>query len=109
MVLSTLCMNQRSNHDESLSQRGNPGSALYLARTWRAVRRALQLSPRELDIAQAVFDDLSETLIAKRHGISVHTVHTYLKRLYQKLGARSRVEVVLVIVAAAHEIERKKL
>ena len=56
------------------------------------------MSQRELEIAQAVFDDLSEGEIAEALGISTHTVHTYLKRLYQKLGAKSRVELVCILV-----------
>lgn len=78
----------------------NPGRGLYLAATWQALCKVLQLSPRELEITQAVFDDLSEPAMAEKLDISVHTVHTYLKRLYLKLGARSRVEVVCIVVAA---------
>lgn len=76
----------------------NPGRGLYLASTWEALRGALRLSQRELEIAQAVFDDASEAEIAEVLDISVHTVHTYLKRLYQKLGANSRVQLVCIVV-----------
>lgn len=46
---------------------------------------------------------MSEPAIAKQLQLSVHTVHTYIKRLLGKLHAHSRVEVVCKVVA----IERK--
>lgn len=92
-------MLHNENQEPSKSPSFNPGRLLYLDSTWQALRLALQLSNRELEIAQAIFDDKRESQVAKDLGISVHTVHTYLKRLFQKLGARSRVEVVCIIVA----------
>ena len=82
----------------------NPGRGLYLEETWLRLGSLLRLSPRELEITQAVFDDHAEVTMAEGLGISIHTVHTYLKRLYQKLGARSRVEVVCIVVAAERSL-----
>ena len=62
--------------------------------TWRALAVALNLSERELQIVQAVFDDDKESVIAADLGISSHTVHTHLERLYRKLGVSSRVSLV---------------
>ena len=84
----------------------SPGRRMFFPATWQSVGEALQLSPRELQITQAVFDDRAESTIAVDLGMSVHTVHTYLKRLYQKLGARSRVELVCIVVAAERQNTR---
>jgi DNA-binding CsgD family transcriptional regulator len=58
---------------------------------------APSLSPRELQIVQHILFDEKEQTIAARLGISVHTVHTHLKRIYAKLGVSSRVELILQI------------
>ena len=99
----------QSSRDESDSNepRSKPGRNLFRPSEWERLGNILQLSPRELEILQAVFDDLSEPVIAKRLDLSVHTVHTYLKRLYQKLDARSRVEVVCTVVAVERGMLRR--
>ena len=43
------------------------------------------------------FEGVKESRIAHRLGISVHTVHTHVCRLYKKLGVRSRAELVRLI------------
>ena len=64
-------------------------------REWRSIGRSLKLSPRELQIVRCLFDDDTEAAIALRLGISSHTVHTYLERLYRKVGVSSRVALVV--------------
>lgn len=66
---------------------------------WTAVGISLRLSPRELQIVQAVFDDQKESAIADGLGISAHTVHTHLERLYRKVGARGRTTMAVRILA----------
>src|SRR5262245_29239989 len=53
---------------------------------WRRIANSLRISNRELQIIQEIFDDRKESAIADDLAISVHTVHTYLGRLYRKLG-----------------------
>jgi DNA-binding NarL/FixJ family response regulator len=52
-----------------------------------------RLSPRESQIVQHVLLDEKERAIAAKLGISTHTVHTHLRRIYAKLGVSSRVEL----------------
>ncbi len=59
---------------------------------------ACELSRRELQIVRLVFEDAQERSIAGELSVSVNTIHTLLKRLYLKLGVRSRVGLVLRIV-----------
>lgn len=69
-------------------------------REWREVANQLGLSARERQIVKRIFGDASEAAIAKDLGISPHTVHTHLERLYHKLGVGSRCAVVVRIFAA---------
>jgi len=48
------------------------------------------LSPRELDILQALVEGLSYKRIAEKHFISVHTVHGHIKNIYEKLHVHSK-------------------
>jgi two-component system nitrate/nitrite response regulator NarL len=53
------------------------------------------LSAREIDVVQSVAEGLTNREIAKRLGLTEHTVKNYLFRIFDKLGVSSRVEVVL--------------
>lgn len=65
---------------------------------WLEIATALDITKRELQIVQSVFDNLHEVEIAKRFKISPHTVHMHLNRLFKKLNVTSRTELVLRIV-----------
>jgi len=52
------------------------------------------LTPRERDVVALLMAGSSTREIASDTGLTVGTVHTYLKRIYPKLGVRSRVELV---------------
>lgn len=65
---------------------------------WRRIRKHLRMSEREFEIAQALFDDMNESEIADTLGISPHTVHTHLERLYRKTGVSSRVQLVVFVL-----------
>ena len=69
-------------------------------RQWKEIARSLGLSARETQIARAVFDDLVEDTIASRLGISRHTVHNHLRRMFGKLRVRTRVGLVLRVLEA---------
>ena len=52
------------------------------------------LTPRELEILTAVGEGLSNKAIARRFGISAHTVKFHLEAVFAKLDARTRAEAV---------------
>lgn len=62
---------------------------------WDHLNTKLRLSPREAEIVQWLCADESEESIGHQLGISRHTVHSHLERLYKKLGATSRAQVVI--------------
>lgn len=60
------------------------------------------LTPREAQTLDAIADGLTNKAIARRLGISLHTVKFHLESVFRKLGARTRTEAV------AKALERRR-
>ena len=58
------------------------------------------LTPRELDVLRLLADGQTNAEIARRLGVSVHTVERHAANLYRKIGARGRAD------AAAYAVRR---
>lgn len=54
----------------------------------------VSLSPREQEVLAYIARGFSYAEIARQQGITVHTVQTYIKKLYGKLAVHSRSEAV---------------
>lgn len=80
------------------------GSAMFSTQMWSRIAESLNLSGRELQIVQGVFDDLTEIAIADVIQISPHTVHSHFERLHRKLSVANRVQLVLRIVEQYHRL-----
>jgi DNA-binding CsgD family transcriptional regulator len=52
------------------------------------------LTPREVEILAALGEGSSNKEVARRLGISTHTVKFHLESIFDKLGASSRAEAV---------------
>ena len=65
--------------------RTNPHCSLAAERL-QAIGQTLSITSRELQIIQGLFDGKREETIARDLGISRHTVHTHLGRVYKKLN-----------------------
>ena len=74
------------------------GASLLTDHAWHEIGHTLEITRRELQIVQSVFDNLPEAGIAKKFKLSPHTVHMHLNRLFKKLNVTSRTELVLRIV-----------
>ncbi|WP_228488902.1 response regulator transcription factor [Raineyella fluvialis] len=67
----------------------------------RALGLLALLTPRELEVAHCVHEDLSNQQIARRLGCSEATVKTHLSHIMAKLDVPSRVQVALLVERAA--------
>ncbi len=52
------------------------------------------LTPREIEVLAAVADGLGNKAVARRLGISPHTVKFHIESVFRKLGAATRAEAV---------------
>ena len=84
-----------------------PGQAVFVPGEWRSLASCLGLSPRECGIVRAVFDGNSEKDTAARLGLSPHTVHTYLWRIYRKLQVQSREELLVRVFAEFRSLPKR--
>ena len=66
---------------------------------WNVLVRDLALSVRESEVLALLLRGASESTIATSLSLSDGTVHTYLRRLYLKLGAASRSHAVARVFA----------
>ena len=55
---------------------------------------AEDLSPREREVLDCLSQGFLYKEIAEKLGISYETVHTYIRRIYEKLQVRTRTEAV---------------
>ena len=72
----------------------NPGSS----EGPEMLNQLILLTPREIEVLEALTDGHSTAKIASLLGISTATVRTHVKRLLTKLGFHSRVEAVSLIL-----------
>ena len=75
------------------------GHSVFCDNGWGFIASNLKLSNRHVEVIQGLFDDKTEAAIARGLGISPHTVHTHLERIYRKLNVNSRTELIIRIVA----------
>jgi len=85
-----------------------PGRDVFSTGEWDAIVREASLSPREIEILRHIFDDEKESVIAAALGVSPHTVHTHLERLYRKLGVSGRCAAVVRVVVLFRDLEKRK-
>jgi DNA-binding CsgD family transcriptional regulator len=62
------------------------------------------LTKREKEVVSLLVSGASTRQIAEQTKLTVATVHTYLKRIYSKLGVHSRVELVARMVGTVGSV-----
>ena len=67
---------------------------------WDSIAAQLHLSPRLLQIVRCIFDGLEERAICDALGIASGTIHSYLDRLFKRLGIHSRSELIVRLFLA---------
>ena len=56
------------------------------------------LSRREMDTYRLLLSELSESEIAERMNLSIHTVHDYARHLYKKFGVKGRIGLMALVL-----------
>lgn len=84
-----------------MTQGNHAGSLDINDRGWARVGRRLQLSPRQLEIVRILLEGSTIAGAARELHIRPDTVKTHLKRVYRRLGVRSRVELAVRVLSAA--------
>ena len=85
--------------------------SIFTDEEWLLLSQTLKLCSRELQIVKGIFADQTERQIALQLGISHHTIHTYVIRLYRKLDVSSRCELLLEVFAEylAQQFSRNRI
>ena len=73
--------------------------------TFDLLCRAYALTPRERDVVAAVVAGLDTNALSERLSISRHTVQDHLKSVFQKIGIRSRRELLATFTTASHKAD----
>ena len=69
------------------------GYCFFCEEAWDGIAGKLELSQRQVEIARCVVAGQGDQQIALTLDISASTVRTHMKRLHEKLGIQSRVEL----------------
>lgn len=86
------------NSDEDSTSR-HIDTTLFTEEEWSRIAESLQISGRGLEITSLLFTNATESQISEQLGISRHTVHAHIERVYRKLDVGSRVELVVRVIA----------
>jgi two-component system nitrate/nitrite response regulator NarL len=103
--IETLCKCVRCVHRGQIWANSHQMSvvleALASSHTIRAVdaKGLSLLSQREMEIVQSLAEGLTNREIAGRLGLSQHTVKNYLFRVFDKLGASNRIELLFMTLS----------
>ncbi|RAK65694.1 response regulator transcription factor [Hymenobacter edaphi] len=73
----------------------SPAIARHIVRHFQPLPAPAEvLTARELQLVQAIEEGLSYRLVAERLGISINTVRTFIRRIYDKLQVNSKAELL---------------
>lgn len=71
---------------------------------WKSIGLSLGLSERELEVVCGIWKGQADADTAATLGVSPRTVHTYVERVYTKLGVHNRIQLVVAILTAARAL-----
>ncbi|MHC4696602.1 MAG: helix-turn-helix domain-containing protein [Planctomycetota bacterium] len=90
-------LSERADEDAWIE---DPPSCRLTDEEWNTIADSLDLSVRQLQIVQCIFDGYDEPSIGEELGLSSHTVHAHLNRLYKRMSVRSRCELIVHVFLA---------
>ena len=68
---------------------------LFTNPEWTGLIKSLNMSPRQAEISVYLLEGFGDKKIADELGISIHTVRTYLNRMFSKFDVQDRNELIL--------------
>lgn len=74
---------------------------------WRQVIREMKLSPQQARIIELLLRKMKYKDIAQRTDLSVHTVRTYLQRVFLKHRVADRDELLIHIMTVTHRLMKR--
>lgn len=72
----------------------------------QATNGVKSLTPRERQVARLVSDGLTNSEVAQRLGLSIHTVKNYLFSIFDKIGVSSRAELILYLLSMKSQSQK---
>ena len=81
-------------------QREARGRVLFAPKRWARLKHRFNLSNRQLQICKLLCGGYTTEAIAAELGITSNTVRMHLKGVFERVGARTRVMVVVNLVLA---------
>lgn len=60
-------------------------------------RLAVSFTPKEVEVLQDIFEGKTNRQLAEKHFISLNTVKTHVKRIYDKLNVHARSEAIAML------------
>ncbi len=73
-------------------------ASIFSQREWQELKTRLELSQRQFQIVKLLCDGHKNYSAANELKISVNTVRTHLRQLYNKLGVNDRFELLCLLV-----------
>ena len=70
---------------------------IFTNREWTGLTHSLDMSPRQAEISVYLLQGLGDKKIADELGISIHTVRTYLSRMFSKFEVQDRNELIVTM------------
>ena len=72
--------------------------------TWQAIAKTLAFSPQQTRIVELILRGRQDKEIATELSLSIPTVRTYLKRIFDRIDVSDRLSLVLRIFSMAQEL-----
>ncbi len=80
---------------------------LFSEQDWARLKKGLVVPPRQAEVLRRALHGMSDKQIAVTTGISVNTVRSHLRRMFDKFGSNDHVELILCMFAYLRECHQQ--
>jgi DNA-binding CsgD family transcriptional regulator len=71
---------------------------VFTAKQWEYLRKIWHLTPREVEVAKMVCDDMDNEQIGKKLRIAYNTVRAHLGNIFRKVGVKGKAGIILEFI-----------